>query len=296
MPRASCTPTARPATPSDGAFVAPMLLRFADAASPALHEVEAFGPVASIVGYGTLDEATALVARGGGSLVTSVATHDPAVGDRAHVGHRRVQRPRALPRPRRRPQLDRARLAAAEPRARRTGARRRRRGAGRHPCRAAPHAAHRGAGLARDAHGAHRGVARGCRVAARRRAPVPQVAGRAAHRRPGRVGVAHGDPRGHRDVRRVHGRHVLRAHGRGGGGREPVLPRPGRARVPARLVGGGALRGCGAGPRARQLGTREPAVHHAGVARATRSASSSRRSRSRRARPTSTARCAGTPC
>jgi len=63
----------------DGAFVGPMLLRFADAASPALHEVEAFGPVASIVGYGSLDEATGLVARGGGSLVTSVATHDPSV-------------------------------------------------------------------------------------------------------------------------------------------------------------------------------------------------------------------------
>jgi len=64
---------------SDGAFVAPMLVRFTDASSPALHEVEAFGPVASIVGYGSLDDAVALVARGGGSLVTSVATHDPAV-------------------------------------------------------------------------------------------------------------------------------------------------------------------------------------------------------------------------
>lgn len=64
---------------SDGAFVSPMLLRFANAASPALHEVEAFGPVASIVGYSSVDEATRLVARGGGSLVTSVATHDPAV-------------------------------------------------------------------------------------------------------------------------------------------------------------------------------------------------------------------------
>ncbi|MFF2388128.1 phenylacetic acid degradation bifunctional protein PaaZ [Agromyces sp. NPDC058104] len=63
----------------DGAFVAPMLLRFADASSPALHEVEAFGPVSSIVGYGSLAEASALVARGGGSLVTSVATYDPAV-------------------------------------------------------------------------------------------------------------------------------------------------------------------------------------------------------------------------
>ena len=64
---------------SDGAFVGPMLLRFADASSEAVHEVEAFGPVASILGYDSIDEAVALVARGGGSLVTSVATHDPEV-------------------------------------------------------------------------------------------------------------------------------------------------------------------------------------------------------------------------
>jgi len=62
---------------SAGAFVTPMLLRFADSSAPALHEIEAFGPVASITGYGSVDEASALVARGGGSLVTSVATHDP---------------------------------------------------------------------------------------------------------------------------------------------------------------------------------------------------------------------------
>ena len=42
-----------------------------------MHEVEAFGPVSSIFGYDTVDEAVDLVARGGGSLVTSVATHDP---------------------------------------------------------------------------------------------------------------------------------------------------------------------------------------------------------------------------
>jgi oxepin-CoA hydrolase/3-oxo-5,6-dehydrosuberyl-CoA semialdehyde dehydrogenase len=63
----------------DGAFVEPMLLRFADASADAMHEVEAFGPVAAITGYGSLAEASALVARGGGSLVTSVATHDPDV-------------------------------------------------------------------------------------------------------------------------------------------------------------------------------------------------------------------------
>jgi oxepin-CoA hydrolase/3-oxo-5,6-dehydrosuberyl-CoA semialdehyde dehydrogenase len=65
-------------TAPDGAFVEPMLLRFADAWTPEAHTVEAFGPVASILSYSTADEAVALVACGGGSLVTSVATHDPA--------------------------------------------------------------------------------------------------------------------------------------------------------------------------------------------------------------------------
>ena len=61
----------------DGAFVSPMILRFADSGAAAVHDVEAFGPVSSIFGYDTVADAVALVARGGGSLVTSVATHDP---------------------------------------------------------------------------------------------------------------------------------------------------------------------------------------------------------------------------
>ncbi|GAA1061716.1 phenylacetic acid degradation bifunctional protein PaaZ [Agromyces bracchium] len=64
---------------ADGAFVAPMLLSFTDATAEAVHEVEAFGPVASVIAYDTIDQAVDLVARGGGSLVTSVATHDPDV-------------------------------------------------------------------------------------------------------------------------------------------------------------------------------------------------------------------------
>jgi len=62
---------------ADGAFVEPMLLKFPDATAEAVHEVEAFGPVASVIAYDTIDQAVDLVARGGGSLVTSVATHDP---------------------------------------------------------------------------------------------------------------------------------------------------------------------------------------------------------------------------
>lgn len=38
---------------ADGAFVSPLLLRFADARTPAVHTVEAFGPVASILSYGS---------------------------------------------------------------------------------------------------------------------------------------------------------------------------------------------------------------------------------------------------
>ncbi|GAT72398.1 2-hydroxyphenylacetyl-CoA ring opening enzyme [Microbacterium sp. HM58-2] len=62
----------------EGAFVSPVLLRFADAQTDAVHDVEAFGPVSSLLTYDTTAEAAALVARGGGSLVTSLATHDPA--------------------------------------------------------------------------------------------------------------------------------------------------------------------------------------------------------------------------
>ncbi|QMU97550.1 phenylacetic acid degradation bifunctional protein PaaZ [Microbacterium esteraromaticum] len=62
----------------DGAFVSPLLLRFDDASAEAVHDVEAFGPVSSLLTYSTTAEAAALVARGGGSLVTSIATHDPA--------------------------------------------------------------------------------------------------------------------------------------------------------------------------------------------------------------------------
>ncbi|KQZ83450.1 enoyl-CoA hydratase [Microbacterium sp. Root166] len=63
----------------DGAFLEPLLIGFADASTPAAHQVEAFGPVASVLGYRTVEEAADLVSLGGGSLVTSVATNDPGV-------------------------------------------------------------------------------------------------------------------------------------------------------------------------------------------------------------------------
>jgi oxepin-CoA hydrolase/3-oxo-5,6-dehydrosuberyl-CoA semialdehyde dehydrogenase len=63
----------------EGAFISPILVGFADASAQAVHEVEASGPVSSILAYSSLAEAADLVDRGGGSLVTSVATGDPDV-------------------------------------------------------------------------------------------------------------------------------------------------------------------------------------------------------------------------
>lgn len=76
--------TSGPST--DGAFVEPMLLSFADGTTEAVHTVEAFGPVSSVIGYDGIPEAIRLVARGGGSLVTSLATHDPAVAVEVMTG------------------------------------------------------------------------------------------------------------------------------------------------------------------------------------------------------------------
>ena len=61
-----------------GAFMAPVLLR-ARAGAVEPHDVEPFGPVSTVMSYDSLDEAVALAARGKGSLVGSVVTHDPDV-------------------------------------------------------------------------------------------------------------------------------------------------------------------------------------------------------------------------
>jgi 3,4-dehydroadipyl-CoA semialdehyde dehydrogenase len=62
---------------SRSAFVAPTLLKLKDAgAAKAVHEVEVFGPAATLVPYRDEGEAAALIARGGGSLVASVYGED----------------------------------------------------------------------------------------------------------------------------------------------------------------------------------------------------------------------------
>lgn len=59
-----------------GAYLQPILLKFDDADADRVHDTEAFGPVSSLIGYDTAEQAAELVVRGGGSLVTSVASAD----------------------------------------------------------------------------------------------------------------------------------------------------------------------------------------------------------------------------
>jgi oxepin-CoA hydrolase/3-oxo-5,6-dehydrosuberyl-CoA semialdehyde dehydrogenase len=70
-----------------GAFLPPMLLRARDGLSArAIHEIEAFGPVATLVPYRTEAEAVALARRGGGSLAASVFTADDSVARNLVLG------------------------------------------------------------------------------------------------------------------------------------------------------------------------------------------------------------------
>ncbi len=61
-----------------GAFLAPLLL---DCSRPfearAVHEVEAFGPVCTLLAYDGVEAAAELLRRGGGSLVASIVSYDP---------------------------------------------------------------------------------------------------------------------------------------------------------------------------------------------------------------------------
>ncbi len=70
-----------------GAFLSPILLRADDPwRAAAVHEVEAFGPVATLMPYRDLADAVALVNLGKGSLVASLFTHDPAAAREVVLG------------------------------------------------------------------------------------------------------------------------------------------------------------------------------------------------------------------
>lgn len=60
-----------------GAFLSPILLREdSPLKNTAVHEVEAFGPVSTLMPYNSIEEAVELAQMGKGSLVCSIATHD----------------------------------------------------------------------------------------------------------------------------------------------------------------------------------------------------------------------------
>ena len=69
-----------------GAFISPLLLHSDDANRPEPHQVEAFGPVSTIIGYRGTDEVIDLAARGRGSLAGSVVTADPAFAREVVLG------------------------------------------------------------------------------------------------------------------------------------------------------------------------------------------------------------------
>jgi oxepin-CoA hydrolase / 3-oxo-5,6-dehydrosuberyl-CoA semialdehyde dehydrogenase len=62
-----------------GAFLPPLLLHCDDLTAAEPHDIEAFGPVSRILPYDGVAQAVELAARGQGSLVGSVVTHDRAV-------------------------------------------------------------------------------------------------------------------------------------------------------------------------------------------------------------------------
>jgi oxepin-CoA hydrolase/3-oxo-5,6-dehydrosuberyl-CoA semialdehyde dehydrogenase len=66
--------------PQGGAYMQPILLRADDPwGADAVHDVEAFGPVSTIMPYADIDDAIRLANRGMGSLALSLFTNDPAV-------------------------------------------------------------------------------------------------------------------------------------------------------------------------------------------------------------------------
>ena len=74
------------ADPERGAFISPVLIKADDAERAEPHEVEAFGPVSTLLGYRDTAHAIELAARGQGSLAGSIVTHDPAFAREVVLG------------------------------------------------------------------------------------------------------------------------------------------------------------------------------------------------------------------
>lgn len=65
-----------------GAFFPPTLLLRREDGDGAVHDVEAFGPVSTLMPYEDMDHAIELAARGKGSLVSTLVTREPAMAGR----------------------------------------------------------------------------------------------------------------------------------------------------------------------------------------------------------------------
>jgi phenylacetic acid degradation protein PaaN len=80
-------PDRRDFEPKGGFFMEPVLLLCRDSKrASAIHEVEVFGPVATLVGYRDVEEAIELARKGGGSLVGSIVSEDEEFVRRATLG------------------------------------------------------------------------------------------------------------------------------------------------------------------------------------------------------------------
>src|SRR3954453_4186430 len=76
-----------PPVAGNGAFMSPILLRTDDPwNTDAVHDIEAFGPVSTIMPYRDLDDAIALANRGMGSLALSLFTFDSGVAEEFVLG------------------------------------------------------------------------------------------------------------------------------------------------------------------------------------------------------------------
>src|SRR5262249_9077824 len=74
------------ASPERGAFMAPLLLQADDAGRPEPHQVEAFGPGSTIIGYTGTPDVLDRAAPGRGSRAGSVVTADPAFAREVVLG------------------------------------------------------------------------------------------------------------------------------------------------------------------------------------------------------------------
>jgi oxepin-CoA hydrolase/3-oxo-5,6-dehydrosuberyl-CoA semialdehyde dehydrogenase len=81
------TVTVHGADGAKGAFVSPLLFRRDDPwTAKVVHDVEAFGPVSTLMPYDGFDDAIALANRGLGSLAVSLFTYDPQVARQFVIG------------------------------------------------------------------------------------------------------------------------------------------------------------------------------------------------------------------